>query len=67
MNGDREGETAGNIKEDMTASPKPRFFKMKKCVIVPNRPRGGKRVQVWVCVRVGAFMCECVRTYSHPG
>lgn len=52
MNGDREGETAGNIKEDMTASLKPGFFKMKKCVIVPNRPRGRKRVQVSVCVCV---------------
>ena len=53
MSGDREGETAGNIKEDTTASLKPRFFKMKKCVIVPNRSRGRKaRAGVCVCVWV---------------
>lgn len=43
MNGDREGETAGNIKEDMTASLKPRYFKMKKRVIVPSTSRTGRK------------------------
>lgn len=49
MNGHREGETAGNIKEDMMPSLKLRFFKMKKCVIVPNRSRGRER-RAQVCV-----------------
>lgn len=57
MNGDREGETADNIKEDMTASLKPRFFKMKKCVLVPRSTRNSAAV----CAEgsVDAFYSRC--------
>lgn len=60
MNGDREGETADNIKEDMTASLKPRFFKMKKCVLVPRSTRN--RVQLCVCG--GECRCFLLQVYS---
>lgn len=32
MSGDGEAETADGIKEDVSASPERRVFKMKKCV-----------------------------------
>lgn len=60
MNGDGEGETADNIKEDMTASLKQRFFKMKKCVLVPRSTRN--RVQLCVCG--GECRCFLLQVYS---
>lgn len=52
LSGDREGETAANIEEDMTASLKPRSFKMKK----------KERTGVQVCVSRRASMLSFFKT-----
>lgn len=50
LSGDREVETAAHTEEDMTASLKPRSFKMKKkAAIPPNRTREGERRSAGVC------------------